>query len=219
MSKYIVCKLICKKTNWKLNFMLTVYKFTCITGSPVMASAFPSLVNYTTVIQFSDGSFLIQKVVAGLKCLWSDPSLCIVLFAIMCVSLLYLTDELEYSCTNPKFMYFGSASNFRASILVSRTCISTPQPPPPPPPHTPNSFLLTLWRRFFCWNSALFVRRWFHIWRLLCHSFYLISSSFAALGSLYFVIKVVPGHPHLYYLMKILRIKPTYNMRLTHYRA
>ena len=36
-------------------------------------------------------------------------------------------------------------------------------------------FLLTVPRRFLCCFSSLFVRRWFHIWSLFCHYFFLIS--------------------------------------------
>ena len=35
------------------------------------------------------------------------------------------------------------------------------------PPATPMVFLLTVQRRFVCCSSSSFLRRWFHMWRLL----------------------------------------------------
>ena len=49
-------------------------------------------------------------------------------------------------------------------------------------------FQLTAPRRFLCCNCSLYVRRWFHMWRLLYYSFFLISPSFDAPWSLFIVI-------------------------------
>ena len=47
--------------------------------------------------------------------------------------------------------------------------------------------------------SFLFVRRWFHIWRLFCHYLFLISPSFGASGRLSFVGLSFPGYLYLYF--------------------
>ena len=50
---------------------------------------------------------------------------------------------------------------------------------------------------------SLFVRLWFHMWRLCCPYFSYFSYTFGAFlpGRLYFVIMAFPGYLHLYFVI------------------
>ena len=87
----------------------------------------------------------------------------------------------------------------------------------------PGSFLLSVPRRFFCCSSSLLVRRWFHMWRLLCHCLvpaiptpphptppHPIISFSGASGRLYFMTAVFHGYLHLH-LGMILNIRKEWN--------
>ena len=62
---------------------------------------------------------------------------------------------------------FGVASGDKDVVHASKTGLSLPA-----------VFSLTIPRRFFCCNSYLFVRLWFHLWRLCFPYLFLISPSF-----------------------------------------
>ena len=57
----------------------------------------------------------------------------------------------------------------------------------------PVVFLLVVPWRFMCRDSSLYVRRWFGVWRLFCHSLFLISLSFSPSGKMCIAIVAFPG--------------------------
>ena len=93
----------------------------------------------------------------------------------------------------------GATLELRVMFHASKTGLSTPWPAPHP--HPTSVFLLTIPRRFLCCSSSLFVRLWFHMWRLCRPYLFLICLSFGASGGLCFVIVAFPGYRHLYFLI------------------
>ena len=63
----------------------------------------------------------------------------------------------------------------------------------------PIILLLTVPRRFFCCSSFVFVRLWFHMWRLCCPYLFLISPSRGVSRGRCFVISSFPGYVQLYF--------------------
>ena len=58
-------------------------------------------------------------------------------------------------------------------------------------------------RRFFCCSSSVFVRLWFHTWRLCCPYLFLIAPVFGASGGLCFVIMAFPWYLHIYVWLRL----------------
>ena len=76
-----------------------------------------------------------------------------------------------YVCNVELHQNKGSSSFARVKLFNPDPCLSTDRS-----------------KRFLCYSSALFVRRWFNMWRLFCHCLCLVSPSSGYSGSLWCVI-------------------------------
>ena len=105
-----------------------------------------------------------------------SPLLCFiaVFFFIICVSLWCFTNEVRTPLRTEHMFIICSCINNKSE--VSREYY--------PPPHSrgPNNSLPTRTFQGLC--SSVFVRQWFHMWRLFCHYLFLMSPSLFASGLL-----------------------------------